>query len=60
MNVRIIHRENGMYDVYDRATGKWLFSRNSPDNIFTWLSCKSYVTIDFVDEMYGGVNSQTD
>lgn len=53
MNVRIIHRENGMYDVYDRATGKWLFSRNSADNILSWLSGKVIVTIDFVDEIFG-------
>lgn len=60
MNIRIIHRQDGVYDVYERATGKWIMSRNSADNVFSWLNCKPHVTIDFVDEMYGGVNREAD
>lgn len=56
MNIRIIHRKDGVYDIYDRVTGKWIMSRNSADNVFSWLSCKPHVTIDFVDEMYGGID----
>ena len=56
MNIRIIHRQDGVYDIYDRVTGKWIMSRRSPDNVFSWLSCEPHVTIDFVDEMYGGVD----
>lgn len=49
--IRIIHRKNGMYDVYDVASGKWIMSRNSADNIFAWLSKQRAVNIDFIDEM---------
>lgn len=52
MAVRIIHRKNGIYDVYDRATGQWTMSRNSPDNIFAWLSDQRLVYMDFVDETF--------
>lgn len=57
MHVRIIHREDGMYDVYDRATEKWLVSFTSPENIFSWLSGKPCITIDFVDEIFGGAEN---
>lgn len=50
MAVRIIHRKDGMYDVYGRVSGKWLLSENSADNIFSWLSGKPCVFIDFIDE----------
>ena len=59
MTVRIIHRRDGMYDVYDRATGKWIISRHSPDNILSWLSEKTIVNIDFVDESLSPEISQT-
>lgn len=59
MTVRIIHRRDGMYDVYDRATGKWIISRRSPDNILSWLSEKTIVNIDFVDESFPPEISQT-
>lgn len=52
--IRIIHRKDGMYDVYDRATGRWLASYLSPDNVFEWLSMKKLVYIDFVDEAWEG------
>lgn len=54
MSVRIIHRKNGMYDVYDRASGRWLLSRHSADNIFSWLSHQPCVRIDFVDDGIDG------
>ena len=56
MNVRIIHRKDGVYDIYDRVTGKWIMSRHSADNVFSWLSCEPHITIDFIDEMYGGAD----
>lgn len=59
MTVRIIHRRDGMYDVYDRATGKWIISRRSSDNILSWLSEKTIVNIDFVDESFPPEISQT-
>lgn len=59
MTVRIIHRRDGMYDVYDRSTGKWIISRRSPDNILSWLSEKTIVNIDFVDESLSPEISQT-
>lgn len=50
MTVRVIHRKNGMYDVYDKTNGNWLFSRNSPDNVFVELSKYPCFRLFFVDE----------
>ena len=57
MAIRIIHRKDGMYDVYERSTGKWLFSRYSADNVFSWLAEIKYVWIDFVDEQNEGADN---
>jgi hypothetical protein len=57
MVIRIIHRKDGVYDVYDRTSGKWLFSRTSADNVFSWLSWQQFVLIDFVDEEFLEVSS---
>ena len=54
MEIRIIKRKNNMYDLYDRANGKWLVSYLSPDNVFTWLSEQNVINIDFVDEVLEG------
>ncbi len=50
MGIRIILRKDGVYDVYDRASGKWMFSTGSADNVFSRLSKMSCIQIDFVDE----------
>lgn len=54
MDIRIIHYKDGVYDVYDRTRDKWLFSANSADNVFAWLSEKKYVCIEFLDELLDG------
>ena len=54
MDIRNIKRKNNMYDLYDRANGKWLVSYSSPDNVFAWLSEQKVVNIDFVDEVLEG------
>lgn len=54
MDIRIIHYKDGVYDVYDRTRDKWLFSSNSADNVFAWLSEKKNVCIEFIDELLNG------
>lgn len=50
MAIRIILRKDKVYDVYDRATGKWIFSTAAAENVFSRLSKMPNVTIDFIDE----------
>ena len=33
MILRIIHSKDGIYDVYDKISAKWLFSRANADNV---------------------------
>ena len=56
MVIRIIHRKDGIYEIYDRTNRKWLFSRTSADNVFSWLSWQDFVLIDFIDEEVLGVS----
>lgn len=51
--LRIIHRRDGMYDVYNGIFGQWLFSYGSADNVFSKLANYGPMQIEFVDEMYG-------
>lgn len=48
--IKIVHRRNGLYDIYDKNTGEWLFTRNSADNIFIELSKRHYIKIEFEEE----------
>ncbi len=50
MALRIILRRDHVYDVYDRASGRWLFSTGAPENVFLNLGEMPCVQIDFVDE----------
>lgn len=50
--LKIIHKPNGIYDVYDTDLDKWLFSRSSADNVFAELSQYGFVNIEFIDEVY--------
>lgn len=52
MTLKIIHRKNDMYDVYDKESGEWLFSRSHPDNVFDKLEKYGAVNIEFVDENF--------
>lgn len=54
----IILRKDGVYDVYDRVSGAWLFTRVCPDNVFSELSKMPAIPIDFVDESVSH-NSET-
>lgn len=51
MILRIVHCRDDMYDVYDRTSGKWLFSRTSADNVFSQLAKYGLVQIEFTDEI---------
>lgn len=52
--LRIIHRRDGMYDVYNGMFGQWLFSYGSADNVFSQLAkYERLMQIKFIDEMYG-------
>lgn len=46
----IIHRRDGMYDVYNGMLGQWLFSYSSADNVFSKLANYGPMQIEFVDE----------
>lgn len=50
--IKIIHREDSIYDVYDKVSGEWLFSRLSADNIFKELAKLDSIEIEFIDEEY--------
>ena len=50
--LRIIHRKDGMYDVYNGIFGQWLFSYGSADNVFSKLANYGPIQIEFVDEVY--------
>lgn len=50
MNVKIILRKDGMYDVYNGRTGEWWFSSNAAENVFVRLSQLAGLTITFTDE----------
>ena len=55
--LRIIHRKDGMYDVYDKTSDKWLFSYLSADNVFSQLAKYGQsVQIKFVDEFIQNIN----
>lgn len=47
---RIILRKDGVYDIYDRVSGKWMFSTASAENVFSRLSKMPCIQIDFIDE----------
>lgn len=49
MNVTIILRKSGIYDMYD-GRGKWMFSTKSADRVFSRLNDMANVAIKFVDE----------
>lgn len=57
MTVKVIHRKNDMYDCYDAASGKWLFSRRSPDNVFAQLSRMPCTGIKFEDDNLSGFDA---
>lgn len=50
METRIILRRDGVYDVYEQASGKWMFSTSSADNVFARLSKMKGIISDFTDE----------
>ncbi len=51
-HLKIIHKPDGVYDVYDTDLNKWLFSRSNADNVFAELSQYGFVNIEFIDEVY--------
>ena len=50
MTIRIVKRKNGVYDCYEKRSGRYLFSRISPDNVLSELSNYQCISIVFVDE----------
>jgi len=48
--VWIVHRKDGIYDVYKGNRDNWVIARLSADNIFAWLAEQNMVDIRFVDE----------
>lgn len=51
--VKIIHAKDGVYDVY--VNGKWVLTRGSADNVFSYLSEELHTfTLEFEDEYHYG------
>ena len=50
--LRIIHRRDGVYDVYNGMFGQWLYSYESADNVFSKLADYGPMQIEFVDEVF--------
>ena len=50
MTIQITHNKDNIYDVYDKNTGKWLFSTGAADNVFSRLSQMAAVRIEFEDK----------
>ena len=50
MILRIIHSKDGIYDVYDKKSAKWLFSRANADNVLLQLARYDSIQIEFIDE----------
>ena len=50
--LRIIHRRDGMYDVYNGMFGQWLCSFESADKMFSKLANYGPMQIEFVDEAF--------
>ena len=49
--ILIVHTQNDIYDVY--VNDEWELSRNSPDNIFSYLSENfKEIKLKFVDNSY--------
>ena len=48
--LRIIHRRDGMYDVYNGMFGQWLCSYESADKVFLKLANYGPMQIEFADE----------
>lgn len=52
MILRIVHSKDGVYDVYDRTSGKWLFSKMSADNILLQLAKYGPIQVELIDETF--------
>ena len=50
MILRIIHSKDGIYDVYDKISDKWLFSRANADNVLLQLARYGSIQIEFIDK----------
>lgn len=50
MILRIIHSKDGIYDVYDKISAKWLFSRANADNVLLQLARYGSIQIEFIDK----------
>lgn len=48
--LKIIHCKDGVYDVYDKTSDKWLFSHSSADNVFSRLVKYGPIQVEFIDE----------
>lgn len=50
--LRIIHRRDGMYDVYNGMFGQQMCSYGSADEVFLKLADYGPMQIEFVDEVF--------
>lgn len=52
MILRILHCKDGVYDVYDKTSDKWLFSRANADNVLSQLAKYGPIQVEFNDETF--------
>lgn len=50
MLIRIYYCKDGVYDVYDETSCRWLFSCLSADNVFSRLAKYGQIQIEFIDK----------
>lgn len=48
--LRIIHCRDGVHDVCDKISDKWLFSRANADNVLSQLAKYGLIQVEFNDE----------
>lgn len=48
--LRIIRCKDGVYNVYDKISDKWLFSRANADNVLSQLAKYGPIQVEFNDE----------
>lgn len=52
-NILVVHRKNGVYDVYSKADSgneKWILTRYSADNIIQELTKFKSIRLEFREE----------
>lgn len=52
MILQVIYSKDGVYDVYDKISDKWLFSHVNADNVLLQLAKYGLIQVEFIDEIF--------